>query len=505
MPYNVRIELADLKKKKLEKLFKIPDDEQEESDVIELEKLNLEIKCLTMGRREIFYPPVGKVSRDKYPKHIGTMFAGASYKERFMMSANRIGKTESVGLFEAVLHLTGDYPEWWEGKRFNRPVIAWICGKSTKSVRQSIQKKLMEYEGITGTGLLTADEIHHYTKNSGTADSIDTIYVNRVDGGLSTATLKSYEQGRESFEAAEVDFILLDEEPDADIYSECLTRTMTTKGILLSTFTPLKGRTPMVMRVLGGDSADAVANDNKYLSVVTWDDVPHLSEEDKQALLSSYNSHERDARSRGIPSLGSGAIYTTSIDDIQVDPFEIPDFWPRVYGLDVGWNRTAAIFGALNPDEDILYLFSEHYEGHQEPVVHSDAIKSRGAWIPGVIDPASRGRNQKDGTRLLTIYREHGLILSMAENSVNSGIYMVDQRLISGRLKIFKTCKNWLFEYGIYRRDDHGTIVKTNDHLMDATRYLCVSGLQLAKAKPQTTDNLFFDTKVIHFYQRAKV
>ena len=167
-----------------------------------------------------------------------------------------------------------------------------------------------------------------------------------------------------------------------------------------------------------------------------------------------------------------------------VDPFPIPAFWPKVYGFDVGWNRTAAVWGAWDRDTDTVYLYAEHYRGQAEPSVHATSIKARGDWIPGVIDPASVGAQQADGKRLIVEYRGHGLKLHPAENSVEAGIQAVYERLSTARLKVFSTLQNWRAEHRLYRRDENGKIVKANDHLMDAMRYLIISGLPRAIVKP---------------------
>jgi hypothetical protein len=225
-------------------------------------------------------------------------------------------------------------------------------------------------------------------------------------------------------------------------------------------------------------------SDNRYVVMCGWDHAPHIDEATKSKLLDSYPPHERDARTKGIPGLGSGAIYPIVESDFVVKPFMIPAFWPRAFGLDVGWNRTAAIWGAYDRSVDCVYLYTEHYRGQAEPGIHAQAIKARGDWIPGVIDPASRGRTQVDGQQLYVMYRQLGLNIAPADNSVEAGIYEVWQRLSTGRLKVFSTCVNWLAEYRIYRRDEKGRVVKESDHLMDATRYLIVSGLQRAATQP---------------------
>ena len=216
---------------------------------------------------------------------------------------------------------------------------------------------------------------------------------------------------------------------------------------------------------------------SRYVGMATWDDVPHLSARQKAELLASIPLYQRDARSKGIPQLGSGAIYPVPESDILCDPIEFPVWWPRAYGLDVGWNRTAAIWGCRDPDADIVYLYSEYYRSLAEPAVHVTSINARGKWIPGVIDPASRGRSQHDGHQLLQSYIDLGLDLAMADNAVETGLFEVYQRLSTGRLKVFRTLTNFLMEYRLYRRDERGHVVKTFDHLMDASRYLVMSGV----------------------------
>ncbi len=223
---------------------------------------------------------------------------------------------------------------------------------------------------------------------------------------------------------------------------------------------------------------------SKAVVQATWDDVPHLTETAKNELLASIPAYQRDARTKGIPQLGSGAIYPVPESDVLVQDFELPDYYPRVYALDVGWNRTAALWGARDNESGIIYLYSEYYKGQAEPVIHTQGIKSRGDWIPGVIDPASRGRNQFDGLRLIQIYRELGLILTESKNAVEAGINDTLQLLANGKLKVFKSLVNWLMEFRIYQRDEKGHVVKSNDHLMDCMRYLILSGLGVMCQKP---------------------
>jgi len=446
-------------------------------------------------RRKIFglFPETGPFRRELYPKQMQFFEKGRHTRQRLFMAANRVGKTQ-CGLYEVVMHATGLYPKWWKGRRFDRGVTIWCVGDTSKTVRDVLVRELLGPENEIGTGLIPADCYIKHSTSQGVRNSADTISVLHASGGTSLLTFKTYEEKRESFQGTEIDCILLDEEPPEDIFSECLMRTLVNGGLVMLTFTPLRGMTKVILSFFqDGDVNQPIQNDQKCAIMASWDDVPHIPKEEQEGMLASMPPFQRNARSKGIPQMGAGVVYPIAEERILVDPFVIPDTWKKVYGLDVGWNRTAAIFGAIDPTTDVLYLFHEHYLGEVEPVVHVQGIKGQGDWIPGVIDPASEQRNQKDGTRLIEIYSGLGLKLSKAFNGVDSGITDVWNRMVAGKLKVFRTCQNWLKEYRKYRRDEKGRIVKEDDHLMDATRYLVVSGLTVAKVKPTKVDNAYND------------
>lgn len=227
-------------------------------------------------------------------------------------------------------------------------------------------------------------------------------------------------------------------------------------------------------------------SDSKYLVTAGWDDVPHLDAKTKREMLDGTPPHLHDARSKGTPSLGMGAIYPIEQSQFIVQPFAIPRHFAKGYGLDVGWNRTAAAFGAWDRDADVLYIYGEHYQGEQPPSVHAAAIKARGNWLIGAIDPAAKGRSQRDGEQLMADYIALGLNVVPADNGVEAGILCVWELLAAGRLKVFSTCQAWLAEHRLYRRDERGHIVKANDHLMDATRYLARMRVAIMRTQPVT-------------------
>ena len=470
---------------------------------VSLAAIDAAIARQSKNRMAQFFSDTGPTRRELYPKHLSVFAAGLTHRERGCVSGNRCGKTE-LACYEMTCHLTGRYPAWWPGRRYQRPINAWACGTTNITTRDIVQAKLlgkMKREGSDkmdeamglGTGMVPAECIKTVRPKSGIPDAIETAYIKHVSGGLSVVTFKSFEAGREAYEGTEQDFILLDEEPPLPIYTECCIRTMATGqfkgGAVLLTFTPQKGWTDVIARFFDEDECQKA---NRFLVQIEWDDCPHLSAQEKADLLSTIPEYQRDARTKGIPQLGAGAIYPIPESELIVEPFEIPKHWPRVYGLDVGWNVTAAIWLAKDRESECVFAYSELYakqeEQHAETV---KAINARGKWIPGVIDPAARGRGQKDGISLMEVYRDLGLKLDAADHAVEAGIHDVQSLMEAGKFKVFKSLVNWLSEFRIYRRaeDGRGTIIKKKDHLMDATRYATRSGLDRMRSAPQKSES----------------
>lgn len=438
------------------------------------------------------FPDSGALRRELYPQHTRFFELGATYSERLFLAANRVGKT-TAGAYETALHLTGRYPDWWKGRRFNKPVLAWAGGDTSKTTRDIQQLELLGPPGDFGTGMIPGELLVDTKTKAGIPDAIEVVYVRHVSGKCARLLFKSYDQGRKSWQGTKPDVIWCDEEPPMDVWTEIQMRLMATApgevgGIAYLTFTPLEGWTEVVNSFLRKPAADAAPIKTKVYIQCDWTQVPHLSQTEIDRLIATLPAYQLEARSKGVPSIGEGAIYPVSESLIKVEPFQIPDHWPRAFGLDVGWNLTAAMWRAHDRDTDTIHLFDEYRGEKAPPIIHAESIKSRGEWIRGVIDPASFGRGQADGEQLIELYRKLGLDLSPANNRVEPGIQEMYQRMSLGKLKVWSTCRGWWGEFPMYRRKN-GVVVKENDHSLDASRYAVVSGADVQKTKVETKVN----------------
>lgn len=516
------------------------------------------------------HPDQGPTCRRLYKKALRFLAAGAAYPERGFVAANRIGKTETAA-YELRCHLTGRYPAWWSGKRWDRPTNWRAAGDTMLTTRDIIQTALLgPHEGVpvkAWKGMIEAKYLQEVTRKSGgITNCVDTIHVQHISGGSSRLSFLSYDMGRRVFQGFECDGFWIDEEPpdpaeksealasgSSDIYGECLLRTMTVDGIVLATFTPLRGWTPfmrayfqtammpgtedegdvsardLISKTPEGAAAEAdesqyaVASDRtavqqevnpfgaarpRFIIGATWDDAPHLTEKVKAQQWASMLPYQRAARTKGIPQLGAGAVYPIDEADLRIPDMAIPEHWWRGYGMDVGGGAkpTAAIFCALNPEDRVLYVTAVYKRASNEPSLHAAAIKERmirptGWTWPGVGDAAALIMTDHDAEQLVYTYRRLGLDLYLPDKAVETGIADLWDLMVTGRFRVFASCQAWFEEFRMYRRDARGRVVKSNDHLMDSSRYMARSGIARMKRKPAKPDER--DGKILRFERDA--
>jgi len=415
--------------------------------------------------------------------------AGSDFQERMLMAANRPGKTRCAAA-EVAIHMTGKYPDWWEGIRFNRPVNVWTGSPTNETSRDIVQRELV---GGTdkerwGSGMIPRDCLLGRPKmrQAGVSDVLDQFKVRHVSGGISWCTLKTYEQGWRKWQGTAPDLVWMDEEPETSseqnrIYSEALTRLLTSHGVMMVTFTPLLGQTDIVIHFQEG-------GDGIYLETATWEDAPHLHKVERERLAASYPSHEVSARTKGVPMMGEGRIFTTDEEEIACDPFDIPGHYAQIIGLDFGLDHpTAASRIAWDRDRDIIYVTDVYRKDQRDIIYHAEAIRTRmhGDRVPVSWPHDGVNRDKASGWQLKDLYASHGLnMLSKSaryqreKNQTEKGgpqpqwpvISEVEERCRTGRFKVFRHCTEFFDEYRNYHTKD-GKIVSRRDDQLKATFY----------------------------------
>jgi hypothetical protein len=228
---------------------------------------------------------------------------------------------------------------------------------------------------------------------------------------------------------------------------------------------------------------------------MTIDDAEHYTPEERARIIASYPEHEREARAKGVPILGSGRIFPVSESSVTVEAFPIPDYWPQLGALDFGWDHpTAGVRIAWDRDNDCLYVIAAHKQKEATPVIHAAALKPWGAWLPWMWPHDGLQHDKGSGEQLATQYRDQGLNMHPervtfddGSNGVEAGIMEMLDRMQTGRLKVFAHLTAWFEEFRLYHRKD-GKIVKEYDDLLSATRY-GVMGKRFAVTRREVDDD----------------
>ena len=421
-----------------------------------------------------------------YPKQFRFHMQGASWQHRLMRAANQSGKSFS-GAAETAMHLTGEYPEWWPGWRFSGPIDAMVAGVSGDAVRDVAQKLLLGEVGRMGTGMVPERCITPLMQRAkGVGNLIDFVRIRHVSGGTSNLRVRYYTQDRKTWQGLTLHWIWLDEEMPEDLYQEAMARLTATKGRSILTFTPLLGYTEVVARYMDPNKRGPTRTE----TVMTLHDVEHLTEQEIENKILEYPEHERPARIRGEPSAGEGAIFPVADERVIVEPIPIPDWWPRIAGMDFGWSDLhpfAAIQLAIDLESDVYYVISEFRESRHTPAELVLTLKHWGYGLPWAWPKDGGNERAGDGIQQADLFRAEHLNLlpehaqfaatmnvsggrSMSTISVERGLMEMLQRMKSGRFKVFDTCQKWMDEKRRYHRKD-GKVVKLHDDLLDATRY----------------------------------
>lgn len=406
-----------------------------------------------------------------YAKQAEFHALGKAIRERLLMAGNQLGKTLAAG-YELAMHLTGKYPTWWAGRVFDRPIVAWVASETMTVSRDAAQRVLLGRATERGTGTVPGADIVRISPHPQVPDCASQAKVRHVSGGVSLVIFKSYDQGRERFQGDSIDVFWPDEEPPLDIYTEGLTRTNATGGLAMMTFTPLQGMSDTVKRFVMEEAPD------RAKVTMTINDAEHYTDEQRAAIIASYPAHERDARAKGIPMLGSGRIFPVADEDIKVEPFAIPAHWVQIGGMDFGYDHPfGAVKLAWDRDADVLYVTAAYRKREATPVIHAAALRPWGDWLPWAWPHDGLQHDKGSGEELAQQYRDQQLTMlderatfENGGNGVEAGVIDMLDRMLTGRLKVFSHLTDWFDECRLYHRKD-GKIVKLNDDLLSATRY----------------------------------
>lgn len=451
----------------------------DERITLELERAELELELRRFHKIGFFKP---------YPKQMDFFAAGATHDERALIAANQVGKTMCGG-FEDAVHLTGEYPTWWPGHRFDHPIHAWIAGPKADKVRDTTQAMLFgpwNKPDEFGSGFLPRDAIvGRPTLTRGVSGAYDTATVKwkdkhgRLDDSArSTITFMYYTEGQLAFASNTIDLFHGDEEMDEAIYSEARTRLQVRRGLSFLTLTPLLGRTSLIKRFL-----DEAAPNRSATRMGIYDAL-HYTKEQADAIVAGYPAHERNARAYGEPMLGEGRVFLWPEEQLLVPaiPEGIPRHWAKLWGIDFGINHPfAAALVAIDRELDTIYLVSCFKMANATKLQHIPRIRALGAEVPVAWPHDGHQRDKGSGDILADQYRNPGAgvpgLRMLPDHatwpdggfSTEVAVAELTDRCETGRFLVIDNPENQAFlaEYRQYHRTE-GQLVRVDDDILSA-------------------------------------
>jgi len=414
-----------------------------------------------------------------------------------LIAANQIGKTLSV-CAEDAMHITGLYPIWWEGHRFNRPITAIIGTYTNEQTRDLLQHELfgdpMDPDSF-GSGFIPKRLIGEKSNKPGIPNAVDSVLVKHTSGGWSKIFFRSYEVGARKFMGRRGDYYHYDEEPPQDIYDQAVRGTLSRQdSVIVMTFTPEHGTTELYLNLTREKEI------GRCVQKASWDDAPHFADPEIRAReLRKIPERQRSLRSQGLPMMGAGMIYPYSDKELMFERFEIPRYWPRIKGIDFGTSHAfALICGALDRDADTFYIYDAIKKEEMNIATMAAAINSRDKWIPVAWPHDLNKRDPGSGKAWREILQNFPHECNMLPEcyshdsregegkggqAIWPGIYEIQEWMDEGRLKVASHLSDWFDEKNFYHEGSNGKPVEINDDLMDASRY-CFGMRRFATTRP---------------------
>lgn len=429
---------------------------------------------------------------------------GLGVDRRGILAANRIGKTVST-CYETAMHLTGWYPEWWPGRRWTGAVTVFVAGESWAQTALVLQNELLGTSDARstqdlGTGAIPRANIVTDSIRAEGANIVSVEILHRT-GERSRLIFGNYTQEVRNLQGFKIDIGVLDEQPPDDFFSELVTRTATTQGQIMCSFTPLKGLTGLVSRFWNRETGYDFVR-------VAWRDVPELDPWGEPFLLAAtreqlardYLPHEREARMEGRPIMGQGAVF-----QMRTWPTYAPtqrDFrtgeYHRVIALDLGLVRDSTVITLMywHPGLRQAWLHRQiRVTGLEEAnptnyVQHLMRPEVFGCPIVLPPDASTPGRYTMSAASIRDLFEEYGLnvvprpVANPADsqgrvtNHKSYGINVMRQMLEAGTLEISDTCQTFIREAENYHVDPQGRFSDPDDHI-DSARYAllaCLNG-----------------------------
>ncbi|MHB4774360.1 terminase large subunit domain-containing protein [Klebsiella pneumoniae] len=411
---------------------------------------------------------------------------GSTENHRMVCAGNRLGKT-FFSTYEAVVHATGKYPDWWQGHRFTKPISVLVMGYDWTQIARSgaTQECILGTVDKRGSGWIPRSSITKMVSKTGLQGVCSTVYVKHYDSagicdGESRLTFDCYSGGQDTLMGMSLDFALLDEQCPKEIFSQVKKRLWDKQGKSLYVATPEKGLDEVIKQFWDDDGI----HHSGLIHVTLWDSQRYTHEQ-KVLMNNEIEPWARQFSIEGIPSAGSGAVFAGILKENLLDnSFTIGKYWKRMAAADLGYSDDMVFsFIAYNPDDGMYYLYDELSYTKTDAIICAAGVRPmQHGYVPMILPQdcmAERGL----GATYQSIFEGAGLVLTKEyarnwhidptgkDRTVKSGILFMRELMLTGKLKVHPKCTGFLKEFSLYSYDEDGKFIDKDNHFIDSFRY----------------------------------
>jgi len=303
--------------------------------------------------------------------------------------------------------------------------------------------------------------------------------------------MKSYDQDLEKFEGVERHLCVEDEIPPLDVHQSNFMRTISggINGKIIITGTPLHGLDWCYDQLY--DNPDAIPPAVEHWHIRT-DENPHIDVDAIDAIKadpSMKGNLEAALYGEFIPK--SGLVLKSFSDKNMIDPIKIDSDHMIIIGIDPhDRNPWGVLFVTLTRENDYI-VYDEILQAGTVPELSKLIKEKLNGRTPQlcVMDTSGNIVQATSGKSIKEQLMSYGLYAQDADKDVSAGILNLNSLFDPGkdkrpRLYITHNCVNLKREIRHYcwedwarnknQRDPKERVLKRDDHLIDALRYICM-------------------------------
>ena len=194
----------------------------------------------------------------------------------------------------------------------------------------------------------------------------------------------------------------------------------------------------------------------------------------------SKHKDQVDALSGAFRMLIQSSLFGTPEEWFTVEGGPVPASWPRVGAVSISQSHFNAVWLAFEPATNAAYVYETISVPRNDFAIHARTLKSRGAWLPFLMDWEEYGRSKTDNEAMAQKLAELGINIMVETFSFEAAVEDMAAKLPTAELRVFQNLTPWFAEYRRISRNEKGQIDEAHVGILRATGLALTLGRAVA-------------------------